>query len=185
MVITSFTDVETTGLDPLSSSVLSLAVVIDVDGREQDSFYQYARPESSHKWSEGAQKIHGITWEQSQTFQSQSDLVHNFLDWMHKHTRKDGHPIPLWQHSRGFFDWRFIMFTCLKQGCLYELYKIARPPALHSTLPLAKKLLRLDSYALDKCCAYYGIELQHHNALSDARACRELWVRLSAEEKML
>ncbi len=35
----------------------------------------------------------------------------------------------------------------------------------------------IHGYSLDVCCQKYGIELDHHHALSDARACAALYLK--------
>lgn len=57
---------------------------------------------------------------------------------------------------------------CLEQTLQY--YDIAVPKyTKHCTYKLFKKKLNL-------CCEQYGIELNHHEALSDARACAQLFM---------
>lgn len=37
---------------------------------------------------------------------------------------------------------------------------------------------RMSGYALNVCCRNYGIDLNHHEALSDARACAQIYLKL-------
>ena len=48
----------------------------------------------------------------------------------------------------------------------------------HCTLKGARRALPLQSRGLDCVCGYFGIGLDHHHALSDARACAEIFLRL-------
>ena len=49
----------------------------------------------------------------------------------------------------------------------------------------AQKLMpELPNHRLDTLCAHFGIQLDHHNAMSDARGCRELFLRLSASHDL-
>ena len=45
------------------------------------------------------------------------------------------------------------------------------------TMKLCRANDKYPSGKLDECCAVDNIELQHHEALSDARACAELYLR--------
>ncbi|MBM0744762.1 exonuclease (plasmid) [Phormidium sp. CLA17] len=61
------------------------------------------------------------------------------------------------------------------RGVLYaccDLYGIARPPQpFLCTVQLACKTWNLRPTKLPNVCEYLGIELEHHQALSDAEAC--------------
>lgn len=41
-------------------------------------------------------------------------------------------------------------------------------------------LPEMENHRLDTLCEHFGIPLDHHNALSDAKGCRELYYRLAA-----
>lgn len=45
------------------------------------------------------------------------------------------------------------------------------------TVRMGRKLLPGMSHSLDVMCAHYGIELDHHHAASDSRACAEILLR--------
>ena len=45
------------------------------------------------------------------------------------------------------------------------------------TVQMGRCLLPERSHKLDALCGYYGIELQHHHAGSDSRACAEILLR--------
>ena len=45
------------------------------------------------------------------------------------------------------------------------------------TVQTGRKLLPNISHKLDLMCGYYGIELEHHHAASDSRACAEILLR--------
>ena len=54
---------------------------------------------------------------------------------------------------------------------LFQLYKIDNPRIKYiDSLEIARKMLpRLQNHRLNTVCEYFGIELNHHDALSDAR----------------
>ena len=45
------------------------------------------------------------------------------------------------------------------------------------TVQMGRRLLPGISHKLDALCGYYGIELEHHQAASDSRACAEILLR--------
>lgn len=59
-----------------------------------------------------------------------------------------------------------------------ERYRIAPPHHnITCSIKAAKSLCKLPSYKLNKVCAHLDIELNHHEALSDATACAEIMIR--------
>ncbi|MBD2076854.1 3'-5' exonuclease [Phormidium sp. FACHB-592] len=64
------------------------------------------------------------------------------------------------------------------KGVLYaccDLYDMPRPvQSFACTVQLARQTWNLRSTKLPHVCAYLGIELEHHQALSDAEACARI-----------
>ena len=50
------------------------------------------------------------------------------------------------------------------------------PVPFKCTLQLSRKLLPLKKHSLDVVSAHYGIELHHHDALSDTLACAKIMI---------
>ncbi len=78
--------------------------------------------------------------------------------------------------------------ACIKQEC--ERYNMDLPKFLNSknsnmicdTLQLARETLpNIDNYKLNTLCEYFNIELNHHNALSNAKACLDLFHHLRGD----
>ncbi len=66
----------------------------------------------------------------------------------------------------------------LKNVC--SVYDLPQPDFFYGcTYRLAKRVIKpaLPSYSLNNLANEFGLELQHHNALSDARACANLMIR--------
>lgn len=74
-------------------------------------------------------------------------------------------------HNAGF-DSR-VLAECL---AAYGLPRVRKP--FLCTLAGARRGLRLASYSLDSVCAHLGIELTHHHAGSDAKACGQIHASL-------
>lgn len=69
------------------------------------------------------------------------------------------------------FD-RSVLYKCC------EKYKIKRPPhKFVCTVNIARRCWKLNSAALNNVCDHLGIELNHHQALSDALACAQILLR--------
>ena len=50
------------------------------------------------------------------------------------------------------------------------------------TVRMARRILKIKPATLDNVCRTLDIELQHHQALSDAEACAEIVLRAQAED---
>jgi DNA polymerase III subunit epsilon len=71
-------------------------------------------------------------------------------------------------HNAFRFDKRVLQECCRR-------YHI-EPPAqwFVCSIQAARACWKLDSYSLDNVCGHLGIELDHHNALSDALGCAKI-----------
>ncbi|MGJ8652031.1 MAG: 3'-5' exonuclease [Opitutaceae bacterium] len=82
----------------------------------------------------------------------------------------------IWPEIRGFIEGRTVVahngafdFSCLRKTL--DFYGMSEPAyEQQCTYKLYKKKLNV-------LCVEYGIALNHHDALSDARACAELYLR--------
>jgi DNA polymerase-3 subunit epsilon len=92
-----------------------------------------------------------------------------------EHTRNSPTFDKVWHHLEPFIKDQNVVahngafdFSCLKKTL--EHYQLAAPKyEKHCTYKLYGK-------ALKPLCIHYGIELKHHNALSDAMACASLFM---------
>ncbi|CEK34378.1 DNA polymerase III subunit epsilon,DNA polymerase III subunit epsilon,DNA polymerase III, alpha subunit, Gram-positive type,Exonuclease [[Clostridium] sordellii] len=78
---------------------------------------------------------------------------------------------------------RSMEIPCIKQEC--ERYNMKPHPIIldkkktFDTLRLAQGILKdVENYKLDTLSKFFGIDLTHHNALSDAKACLQLYKNL-------
>ncbi|NJK52734.1 MAG: 3'-5' exonuclease [Leptolyngbyaceae cyanobacterium SU_3_3] len=73
------------------------------------------------------------------------------------------------------------------RGVLYaccDVYGIVRPPhRFVCTVQLARQTWQIHPTKLPNVCQYLGIDLQHHHALSDAKACAQIVI--AAKSRML
>lgn len=175
-----FIDVETTGFDYLSNCIIELACVYESDG-EIISFCERSQHLSDHFWGKDAEAIHGISLDEINKYQSPSELCTRFLNFL-----ENAHPYKryrlcanMWYHGKNGFDWRMLMGLFLKQDLIFELRRYLNDNLVFSTLGLAKEKLQLPNYKLNTICQALDIELNHHEALSDALACMHIHRRLS------
>lgn len=175
-----FVDLESTGFSSYRNSIIALASII-VDRKTNeivDEFLEYGKPESSFHWSEKAEEVHGISLSKAMGFQPQGHLALKYLKFLKPYKHEDNHPLEFWYHGRGKFDYRFAEAMMCKQGLRFSWNKIADTSLVNSTADLAKKQMCLKNYKLNTVCDALKIELDHHKAESDARACYEIFKKL-------
>jgi len=127
-----------------------------------ESFETLLRPrEVRVDW--GNFRVHGIAAERLHDAPTLADVWPRLLPYLHQQ--------PVVAHNSAF-DVSVLEYTCRDFG--------VPVPAFHSLCSV--KLARvcwpqLERHKLDHVARHFGIPLNHHDALSDARACAEITVR--------
>lgn len=112
------------------------------------------KPPENYFW-QSFTAIHGISWRDTLDSPSFADVWLDFRDLI------EGQNVVA---HNGAFD-----FTCLVRTL--EYYKLPVPTFTRTcTYQIYRK-------GLAKACEEHGISLSHHQALSDAQACAELYLR--------
>lgn len=113
---------------------------------------------------------------------------HSFCVAVHGLTERDVENAPpfdeVWQELTPMLkDAEFIVAhnASFDKSVLYkscEKYKIAAPKhKITCSIKAAKSFVKLPSYKLNKVCAHLGIQLDHHEALSDAMGCAQIMIK--------
>lgn len=151
-------DFETANYERNSACALGIAVVEDLV--ITDRFYTLIKPPQRYFYFTG---LHGITMEDVEDKPTFGELWRSIREFFNNIDF-------IAAHNAGFD--RGVLEACC------EYYGIRKPAAEYKcTLQQARKRLNLDSNSLDRVAGYYGIELEHHNALSDTLACAEIMIR--------
>lgn len=104
--------------------------------------------------------IHGLTWndvKDAPSFSEQWDEIYSFIagaDYLVAHNAP--------------FD-RKVLRTCCEEANIKDTV-----PEFKCTVQVARKQLEIRPAKLSNVCEVLGIELNHHEALSDARACAKI-----------
>jgi DNA polymerase III subunit epsilon len=104
--------------------------------------------------------IHGISWQDVQDKPRFSDV------WLELSPLLKG--VGFLAAHNAPFDRRVLAACCQAAGL------DAPPQPFHCTVQLARKAWKLKPANLPAVCAHLKIALNHHEALSDARACAEI-----------
>ena len=171
-------DVETTGLNQWSNEILTCAVVtLDNDLKEVSRNEFRRKPEYSTTWSEEAEAVHRIPWEQANTFPDSKSFRKN----LKSHLQSFGsgsvfvcHALPFLSNV-DLIDYQFIFSEFNRVGDHFWLYDIFPTGNILSTITRSKKGLPVENQKLDTWAHYLGFDLDHHDAMSDALACAEVY----------
>jgi DNA polymerase III epsilon subunit-like protein len=169
-----YADVETTGFCPIRNDIVSIAIVIaDSDFNVVSELYETVKPEFNQFYSDDAENIHGFSKKDLQSFQSPFDCSMKVLQFLKPFKDKDNFPRLFVYHALRQFDFLFLEWFFIKLNLQYSLYKIIRGDFTRSTI----KVGRTKGYkrnGLKDWAERIDIDLEHHNALSDTRACLEI-----------
>ncbi|MDO5113674.1 MAG: 3'-5' exonuclease [Planctomycetia bacterium] len=165
-------DFETANYD--SFSACSVGLVKCVGGEIVETYSTLIRPPRLYFVPKFTQ-IHGLTAEDVQyalTFDKHWEFpLRDFLG-----------DYPLVAHNA-----RFDRSVLLGTLGFYELPMIENPwecTLQHSRRYFSRVLKHtLPNYRLNTVAAYWGISFQHHDALQDALAAAEIWLRIQREER--
>ncbi len=144
------------------ASACAVGVVRMRGGVIVESFETLLRPrELRVDWRN--QAVHGIAVERLHSAPTLADVWPQLLPYLHRQA--------VVAHNSAF-DVSVLEYSCRNFGVPI--------PAFHSlcSVKLAKTCWpQLERHKLDHVAAHFGIPLNHHDALSDARACAEITVR--------
>jgi DNA polymerase-3 subunit epsilon len=127
-----------------------------------------------YRYSEEAYAVHGISREECARYPRFEKEAEKIIAWFKEHRITE-----FWCHSNAvmfgklvYYDWAVLRINLLNLGTS-AYYSIARvkPFSTHSLCKLFQHEINSQSLSLSAVCDSLGIELQHHNARSDALAC--------------
>lgn len=153
-------DFETSGY--VGNSACALGVAIIDHGQIVARHYSLLRPPSSKILFT---EIHGLTWEMLKDAKTFKEIWPEFAPLLADADYFLAH--------NATFDRRVLQESCRAAGI-----REPQVPFL-CTLKGCRKKLDIPSKKLSAVCEYFGIELDHHHAGSDANACAEIYLELT------
>ena len=168
-------DGEFTGFDKMGSDLIKWAFVEILEdftlGREMD---WELRAYSTKYFTKGAEDVHGISYWRASQFPERIDSLREIYSW----AKELPTMTPLVFHGNGNLDPDWLRLTFLKEEIESHFFELFGRDHI-STLKLSRKhLLNLPNHKLNTICDHYGIELDHHDSLSDARAAAQIYCRI-------
>ncbi len=185
-------DTETTGLTPGKCDPIQIAGMVEIDGEIKEEFNILSQPFDFNVGNiqQRALDVHGYTLEQlrSEPFLPPRTAYSDFLRILGRYVDRFDKRDKFWMagfnvrfdldmvqgwfenvHDKYFGSWFEYKVLDVMQLAFAEMYK--------------GRLTGLDSYRLETIARHYGIEINAHDAISDIKASRELFLRLlSANE---
>jgi DNA polymerase-3 subunit epsilon len=147
-------------------SACAVGMVKVINGEMVSTEAHLIRPPES--WFEFTY-IHGLTWDDvryEKTFDKIFPLIELHMDEVDY----------LVAHNSSFDK------SVLRKSC--EYYDIEPPQTdFLCTVRLSRDLWGINPTKLPNVCSYFGIPLDHHDALSDTRACAQIMLMASKETK--
>lgn len=157
-------DLETTGLNPKRDRIIEIGAIRVENGKETGEFSTYINP--GRRLDERVSELTGIGDEDLKDAPKIETVLPKLMEF--------AGDLPILGHSI-LFDYSFVKHEAVNAGLSFEREGI-------DTLRISRACHpELESKRLLDMCTYYGIALEAHRALNDARAAHFLFTRLEKE----
>lgn len=156
-------------MDTIRSSVCSLSVVIIENYKITDSFYSLVKPNTRYE-NPYCVQTHGLHYDDVKNAPTFPEV------W--KEVEKLINGCVLIAHNVGFEK------SCI--NACHEEFGTNNDYEYIDTLSLSRKFLKkLPNHKLNTVCEHLNIDLKHHhNALDDAKACANVFIKLNKKYKL-
>lgn len=187
-------DVETTGLNPepvytkngdrLQSAIIQFAGLIEIDSVVEREFSWNMRPAAYHTIDPEALKVTGLTEVQIKDFPYSQDALYKTLNvinskYINKYDKAD--KFILAGYNIQAFDVRFLrqLFTDFKDNYFGSWYYWPCRDVAALLSDAIESGRKFENFKLKTLCEAYGIEIEAHNPMSDIKATRALYHKLT------
>ena len=178
-----FFDVETSGLDAKINDILTLAMLIEIDGEVKEEHYLEIQPFNYDNISKEALEVNGLKLEQIKKFMTPQEayrkIVSIFSKYINRYNKTDKF-IAVGYNTA--FDMGFLNEFFLKNGNKYfgafVDYHYIDPMQFINYMRF-KKVINIENCKLVTASKEFGIDLSNaHNAMADIKATRELFYKI-------
>ena len=171
-------DTETTGIDPYHCCVITLAAIIEVNGKVLEEIDLRFKPHDGARIDEAAIKTHGISREQMNEFEPAPVVLAKLKSTLSEIVNKfDKNDKLIMAGYNVKFDADFLRQMFMRSGDKY-FGSFFFWPTLDVQHYVACEIiagLRLPNFKLSTVAKHYNIEIDAHDALSDIRATKRLY----------
>lgn len=146
--------------------ICAVGIVTVENGEIIEEYYTLVQP-PYNKYNWHCTRVHGLT-------SSDTENSPTFIEiYPQLKKRLAGKVVVAHNES---FDRNVLQKSMVDNGLDYSDLNL--PNNWECTMKYCKTIEKYPSGKLAECCAIEGIELNHHEALSDAKACAELFIRI-------
>ncbi len=145
--------------------ICAVGIVTVENGIITDEYYTLIKP-PNNKYEWHKIRIHGITPDKTENAPSFKEIYPEIKKWLQGKT--------IVAHNESF-DRSVLQKTMEENGLDYAELNIAS--RWQCTMKLCRANAKYPNGKLDVCCSVDNIPLNHHYALSDARACAILYLK--------
>jgi DNA polymerase III epsilon subunit-like protein len=172
-------DLETTSLNVFEAEIVTgYFAILDEKLNVVDSLSIQCNP---WKWSDEAEKIHGITKRQASKYKKFYEVYEDIVNFIYRTKATE-----FWCHSNSVmygkivpYDYAVLRLNMLNMGDnAYWTINALRPYSTHSLAKVLSDRFTFEGYSLDNVCRSLGIKLNHHNAESDCLASVDIIKKL-------
>ena len=160
----NFTAIDFETATGFHNSACAVGIVTVEDGKIVETYSSLFQPPENYYWRRFTEEIHGISWRDTLNAPTLGDLYPEIRKRLFGRT--------LVAHNAKFD--RDVLCKSLEYHHIN--YADLQIPNWECTLEIYRKK-GFKPADLATCCHRLGIELNHHEALSDALACAELYLR--------
>jgi len=179
-------DTETTGLNPFEHDIVSIALIVEINGEVKDELYLKIQPINPENITDEALKINGFTREELSTFLPPREGLNKILRFLEKYvdkykknkTMEDKFVLAGYNVT---FDSAMLSEFCKKLGYKYLGALVDYHKIDIASLVLFLKMhnkIKIDGFKLVNVAEYLQASIQAHDAQSDIRATREIAYKL-------
>ena len=177
-----YVDVETTGLDCNKNDIIQLAYLIEINGEIKEEGSLFCQPFRYDTINAKSLEVNKLTVAQIVKFptahEAYSKLIPILDKYVDRYNKEDKYSVAGYNVR---FDVDFLKQFFLKNNDKYYAamfdYHLLSVDVLLHVLDY-KGLIKLENYKLVTVAKHFGIELDAHNALSDIKATRQVFLKL-------
>ena len=168
-------DLESTSVLPLDAEIITgYFISCNPDLTIKSEFEFKAKP---RLWSYEAEKIHGITKEEADTFPTFKEAYPDLIAWIRAQKSTE-----FWCHANAnmfgknsYYDHAVLRMRFADMNDEdYFAISMMKPYSTHTLCKMFRDQYQFEGFKLNMVCKTLGIELKHHDAKSDALACYEI-----------
>lgn len=179
-------DTETTGLNPVVNDIISIALIVEIDGEVKDKLYLKIQPINPENVTDEALVINGFKREELSTFTPPKEALNKILKFLERYVYKYKKNKTMEDKFvlAGYnvlFDSLMLSEFCKKLnykylGALIDYHKID-VASLVLFLKMNNKI-KMEGYKLVNVAKYLNTPIKAHDAESDIEATREIAYKL-------